>query len=45
MKSFIKTLCLIGSASAAAGAWDYKTNGADWGKVDVKDNLCGVGLN
>jgi hypothetical protein len=33
MKSFLKTLALVGATNAAAGAWDYKKNGADWDKT------------
>jgi hypothetical protein len=36
MKSFLKTLLIVGSANAAA-QYDYKTNGADWPDLTLKD--------
>ena len=46
MKSFLKTLFLLGSSNAAATAWDYKKNGSDWPALaDVADNECGTGSN
>jgi carbonic anhydrase len=43
MKSFLKTLLLVGSTSAAG--YDYKTNGADWPDLTVDKNVCGTGKN
>jgi carbonic anhydrase len=40
MKSFLKTLLLIGSTNAAK--YDYKTNGADWGSIVMDGNKCGT---
>ena len=48
MKSFLKTLFLLGSTNAAAGVWDYKKNGSDWPTLDataMPDNECGTGTN
>ena len=46
MKSFLKTLLILGSVASVEGAkWDYKKNGADWGDVVVDGNLCGTGKN
>jgi carbonic anhydrase len=42
MKSFLKTL-LLASSATAADLYDYKTNGADWGDLTaVPDNKCGA---
>jgi carbonic anhydrase len=43
LKSFLKTLLLVGSTSAAG--YDYKTNGKDWPENTVADNVCGTGKN
>lgn len=46
MKSFLKTLLILGSVASVEGAkWDYKKNGADWKDVVVDGNLCGTGTN
>ena len=48
MKSFLKTLLILGSVASVEGAgakWDYKKNGADWGDVVVDGNLCAKGKN
>jgi hypothetical protein len=40
MKSFLKTLLLVGSTNAAG--YDYKTNGADWPDLTgIDGNICG----
>jgi hypothetical protein len=46
MKSFLKTLAIIGAANASV-KWDYKKNGSDWPSVDTSPdtNLCGTGSN
>ena len=43
MKSFLKTLLLVWSTSAAG--YDYKTNGKDWPELTVDKNVCGTGKN
>jgi carbonic anhydrase len=43
MKSFLKTILLVGSTNAAS--YDYKTNGSDWPGLTVDGNKCGTGAN
>jgi len=43
MKSFLKTLLLVGSTNAAS--YNYKTNGSDWPGLTVDGNKCGTGAN
>jgi len=47
MKSFLKTLFLLGTTDVSAkAAWDYKTNGKDWGSLStITGNICGTGTN
>ena len=47
MKSFLKTL-LLASSATAADKYNYKTNGADWGTIEdsvIAGNICGTGKN